>query len=148
MTPAVTLQQIASAYAGDIAAAVARAGLDPPGSEVKGVIVDEHTGLQVLVSLTHRKPARLHVNPNVADPAEYPGAGVLPVEPRYTVAPKLSKLQRQIIGVLDDRTFRKADWIAVKVRRNNDGNLRNALAGLVKKGVAVKGEDGTGYRLV
>ncbi len=134
--PNVTLQQIASSSAADIAALVARAGLDPPTVDVAGIIWDRRTGLEVTVTLAHRDPS---------------GGGVLPVlpdpEPRYTVAPRLTGLQTRIMSILDMQTFRKGDVIAARLHRGNDGNLRTALANLVKIGLLEKGPGGVGYRI-
>ncbi len=128
----ITLKQLASSLAADSASAILHAGLDAPAQSVVSVVVIEDADL--CVELIVRRCAKASKQGTPAPAAVPPSV-------------KLSKLQRQIIGVLDNRTFRRADWIAVKVRRENDGNLRNALSGLVRKNLVVKSEEESGYRL-
>ncbi len=138
------LEQLLLAMAHEDAAEVLRSGHEPPERETKAVVIVGRLRL-VLSASTYDGPAHLYLVPGV-DPTNFPGAIVLP-----TTAPpapaRLSALQRLILSVLDRQAVRKADWIAAKTRRRNDGNLRNALAGLVKLGLLAKGPDGYGYRL-
>ncbi len=124
-------EQAAAHFVHLIAAELARIDAAPPERHVTDWTLAGEW--KVVVTL-----ARAHVQAEAIPPA---------TEPRYTIAPKLSALQRLILSVMDRQTVRKAEWIAAKVKRGNDGNLRNALANLVKAGLLAKGSNGYGYRL-
>lgn len=118
-----------------VATELMRLHLAVPSCSIMGVTVDGDRVRVELLMQADASPVMVHVP--VAAPIPSPA----------TSLPKLGKLQRLILSILDRQNFRHADWIAVKLRRPNNGNLRGSLSQLVKLQLLVKGDDHEGYRL-
>lgn len=136
------LQSASTATAHDLAAALARAGAEPPASEVIGLA--KMGGMRIVVSITKDEPARLYLNElgkkilgDIGDPAPVMPephrppvhACILEAAPRFTEKPVTMRRLASLAGYSYSPYFRTAVGHLVdggELVRNGRGVRRRA----------------------